>query len=69
MRRWISETLTGPESKAVAVPSESESPSPSDISNHTPVSLSPPSGGRCPHTPISLAMCHPNNAREEKFCM
>ena len=43
MRR-MSEALTGPESKAVAVPSESETTSPSDISNHTPVSLSPPAG-------------------------
>ena len=66
--RWMSEALTGPESKAVAVHSESESPS-SDILNHTPVSLSPPSGGKWPHSPISPAMCHPNNARQEKFCI
>lgn len=67
--RWMSEALTGPESKAVAVPSESETTSPSDISNHTPVSLSPTGGGKRPYLPISLAMCHPNDAREEKFCI
>lgn len=57
----------GPDRMGVRQSLKSDSPSPSDISDHTPASRRLPSRGKCPLSPVSLATCHPNNVREKKF--